>query len=235
MFRFLSIIILAAVFVIGGNSEANAALFQNEINLPKIHFKFLDGLFNWKESIDSRGGSFGGSRGGGSRGGSFGRSRSSSPSRPSAAPRTSTPSRSSAPALRSTPSKSPSFGGSRVTPEHAQAKYGVPRRTQMITSNNQMGQPMNYRVNDYGGFSSGLMMGYMMGSMPWWMHGPAMFYSRPVYVEQPDGSVDVYPPTFSFGKFLLALLVIFAIIFIIVRIISAKKRLNARTSQSSFM
>lgn len=235
MFRYLLILFLAVLFVICGNTEANAALLGNEINLPKINFKLFHSLINWKESFDARGGSFGGSRGGGSRGGSFGRSRSSSPSRPSAAPRTVAPSRPSAPALRSTPSKSPSFGGNRVSPEHAQAKYGVPRRTQTITSNNSMGQPMNYRVNDYGGFSSGLMMGYMMGSMPWWMHGPAMFYSRPVYVEQADGTVDVYPPTFNLGKFLLMILIVAAIIYIIAKIISAKKRLKASSSQSSFM
>jgi hypothetical protein len=225
MKRLLSIIFLAVIFSIAGNADANAALLQNEINLPKINLIFFDGLFNWKESIDAKGG----------RGGSFGRSRSSSPSRPSAAPRSSTPSRPSAPALRSTPSKSPSFGGKRVSPEQARASYGVPRRTQTMTSNNQMGQSTNYRVNDYGGFSSGLMMGYMMGSMPWYMHGTAMFYSRPVYVEQPDGSVDVYPPTFSFGNFLLAIIVIGVIIFIIVKIIRARKKLKAQTSQSSFM
>jgi hypothetical protein len=230
MFKFFSILVLAVVFTISGNSEADAALLNNEINLPKINCKFFDELFNWKESIDARGG-----RSGGGRGGSFGRSRSSSPSRPSAAPRSSTPSRTSAPALRSTPSKSPSFGGRRVSPEQARASYGVPRRTQTMTSNNQLGQSTNYRVNDYGGFSSGLMMGYMMGSMPWYMHGPAMFYSRPVYVEQPDGSVDVYPPSFSFGKLILAIIVIALIIFIIKKIIFAKRRLKAQASQSSFM
>jgi len=90
---------------------------------------------------------------------------------------------------------------------------------------------MNYRVNDYGGFSSSLMMGYMMGNMAWWMTAPAFFYSRPVYAENADGTVDVYPPTFNFGKLLMTIIII-AIIVMFVRS-SLRSRKTIRSDNRS--
>lgn len=223
-------IIAIAVLLFGTYNYAEAS------ELPKINIKLnlkeivnFDGKFKFSEFLEAR-------RGGGSRGGgSFGRSRSSS-SRSSSSARSSSgsSSRSSA-TLPRNPSKSPSFGGTRMSKEAATAKYGVPRKTQTMTSRNELGQNMNYRVNDYGGFSSSLMMGYMMGNMSWWMMAPSLLYSRPVYVENKDGSVDVYPPSFSFTKLLLAIIVIAAIVFIIRAIIRAKKGNNQFKSRGSFV
>ncbi|HRP02205.1 MAG TPA: hypothetical protein PLE30_06100 [Candidatus Kapabacteria bacterium] len=196
------------------------------INLEKI-INF-DGKFRFNEFLEAR-------RGGGGRG-SFGRSRSSrgSSSRSSSSSSRSS-SRSSASALPRNPAKSPSFGGNRISREHASAKYGVPRKTETISSKNGLGQQMNYRVNDYGGFSSSLMMGYMMGNMSWWMMAPSLLYSRPVYVENTDGSVDVYPPTFSFTKFLLLLIAIVVVVYIIKGYIRNKRAKNQIRDRSSFI
>ncbi len=185
-------------------------------------------------------------RGGGSRGGSFGGSRSfgrsSAPSRPSApasAPRSSFGGNRST-AVGSGAAKSSSFGGTRMASSgDYTSKYGTPRRT--VAGNTMAGVPGNYRVNDYGGYSSSLMMGYMMGStsMMWSMpFHPAFYYSRPYYVTNPDGTVGVYPPTFSFAKLFFTLVILGAIIFVIYVIIRNRRRNNGSWgvthSQSSF-
>jgi hypothetical protein len=172
-------------------------------------------------------------RGGGGRrsfGGSRRSSSSRSKSRSSSTKRSKTGSRS----LSSTPSKTPSFGGKRITQQQATAKYGTPRKQQTVQSKNQLGESVNYRMNSYGGFSSGLMTGYMMGNMSWWMWAPAMVYSKPYYVTNENGEVDVYPPTFSFSRLLFWLIVIGVIVFIIRQIIKARKQGNATQNYSSF-
>lgn len=226
----LAIPVLFALFTFNTNK---AEAFQ-KVELPVLNFSDIgkiinfDGKFRLDKFMEAR-------RGGGRSGGSFGRSRSRSSS--SSAPRRSTsPSTSSRRSLSGNPAKTPSFGGTRMSKSEATAKYGVPRKQSTITSNNQLGQPVNYRVNDYGGFSSGLMTGYMMGNMSWWMMAPAMFYSRPIYVENQDGTVDVYPPTLSVGKILIAIIIIAAIVMIIRAVIKSRKQLRAReTHQSSFV
>lgn len=223
-------IIAVAVLLFGNYHYAEAS------QLPKINIKLnlkeiinFDGKFKFNEFLDARRGG-----GGGSRGGSFGRSRSSSSSRSSTNKSSGSSSRSGA-TLSRNPAKSPSFGGTRMSREAATAKYGVPRKTQSVTSKNELGQNMNYRVNDYGGFSSSLMMGYMMGNMSWWMMAPSLLYSRPVYVENKDGSVDVYPPSFSFTKLFLWIIAIIVVIFIIKAIIKSKKDYKQFKSSGSFM
>lgn len=179
-----------------------------------------------QDIFDARRGGGGGSRRSGSIGGSR-RSSSSSSSRSRSTTTTSKP--------RTDPKKTPSFGGSRTTKAAAQKKYGTPRKTETITGKNAAGQPVSYRMNSYGGYGSGLMTGYMMGATPFYWSmpfHPAFYYSRPVYVSNPDGSMDVYPPRFSFGKLLITLIIIAAIIFIIRRII--KNRKANSYSQSSF-
>ncbi|MBE2190095.1 MAG: hypothetical protein IAE98_11560, partial [Candidatus Kapabacteria bacterium] len=175
--------------------------------------------FDWQKSFESR------------RGGSFGRSRGATRSRSSN--RSGTQARSTPPA---NPKKQPSFGGQRMDRQTAQAKYGAPRRTESIRTNNAAGGQMDYRVNHYGGFSSSLMTGYMLGNMAWWMTAPAFFYSRPTYVENEDGTVDVYPPTFNFGKLFTFLIVIFAIVYFVrfMRAASRQAREREPESYSSF-
>ncbi len=201
-------------------------------------------LFAGSEILEARG-SFGGFRGGGGR--SFGGSRSRSFSTPkrSVTPPPTSGSRpgssfgGKAPATSSQMNRqATSFGGTRLNaPRDYTAKYGTPRRT--VTSSQMSGIPNNYVVHDYGGYGSGLMMGYMMGHSSWmWAmpFHPAFYYSRPYYAENPDGTVSVYPPTFSWSKLIFTFLIFFAIIYIIYVIVrNRRRRLGYYTSsQSSF-
>lgn len=195
--------------------------------------------------LEARGG-FGGSRSmGGSR--SFGgsRSRSVSPSRsspPATSPRSSFGGSKSAspgavkPGVNSA-QRSSSFGGTHLNSgRDYTTKYGVPRR--VIPGSQMSGVPGNYRVHDYGGWGSGFMMGYVAGHSSW-MWGmpfhPYYYYSTPYRVYNPDGTVDWYPPTFSWGKLFFTLLIIFAVIFIIAAIVrSVRRNRLGGSSQSSF-
>ena len=172
------------------------------------------------------GGSFGGSRGGYGR--SFGRSyrspggRSFSGSRTRQSP---PPSRSapgtSSPSGRfgSAPSSRNSFGGSRMSrPSDYTGRYGVPRATQRQSFRGPAGTTTNYVVNRYGGMGDGFMMGYMLGSIPWYWSmpfHPAFYFSRPYTHANPDGSVAVYPPTFQWGTLLMTILVVGGVAFIL--------------------
>lgn len=175
------------------------------------------------EARRGRGGSFGGSR----------RSYRSAPSRPSA-PRTSSPSVSSRPRTRS------SFGGSRLRSSQEYTRsYGTPRRTERVTAPSLSGGGRgNYVVNRYGGMSDGLMLGYLMGSTSmWWStpFHPAFYHSRPYYVTNPDGSTGVYPPTFSWGKVIVMVVVVGGVSYVVYRVIR-RRRENAKgqMAQSSF-
>lgn len=220
------VLIVAFAFGLSESKSENIKLnfnFEPNIDLSKL----IDFSFKPYKMLEIKGGSRGGSRGGGSFGGrrssggsSFGGSKSST-------------SKSAATQSRSSASPSSSFGGRRMmSTQQARANYGTPRKVEQYSRTESGGNQVRYNMNNYGGFSSGLMTGYMMGNMSWWMHGPAFFYSRPTYVYNKDGSYDVYPPTFSFGKFLLIVLVLAAIILIIRAII--KKRREGGYSQSSF-
>lgn len=160
--------------------------------------------------------------------GSFGGSRSSSRSFSS---RSSSSSRST--------SRGSSFGGKRssssersmqsatprrVTNADMRTQYGIPRKVEKVRATNNSGVSRDYQINDYGGYSSGLMRGYVTGSiashmsyLPWY---GAFWYTRPEYVNNPDGSVSVYPPTFNWTK----LIIILAIVYFIVKAINRRRR-----------
>jgi len=168
---------------------------------------------------------------------SFGGSRSFRSQRsPRTQPRSSFRNRTTTP-QRITPSQraTSSFGGQRMSSSKAYTgKYGTPRKStsQTITRN---GVSQNYVMHSYGGYGSGLMMGYMMGTTSWmWMmpFHPAFYYSRPYYADNPDGTVSVYPPTFSWSKLFFTIIVIALIIYIIKVIIRGRRAGNY--SQSSF-
>lgn len=188
-----------------------------------------------------RGGSFGGSRGGGFSGRSFGGgSRSFGGSRGSA-PRT-YPSRPSASPQRSPGYSAPSqgrnsFGGSRMSrPADYTGRYGVPRRTETRTFSGANGTKANYVVNQYGGMGDGFMMGYMMGSMPWYWSmpfHPAFYYSRPYTVANPDGTTGVYPGTFQWGTLFFTLIVVGGIGFILYTWLRNKRRRTFAYSSAS--
>jgi hypothetical protein len=170
-----------------------------------------------------RGGGFGGSR----RGGSFGKRRSSG--------RTKSNRRSSAPKMKPSP-KRPSFGGKRMSSAQAKKQYGTPTKQSQMSSKNAQGVRQNYTVNHYGGYGSGLMMGYMAGSSMWYWSmpfHPAYYYSRPRYVENTDGTVGVYPPTFSFTKVLFSIIIVFVIIFVVKRLFFSRSGSNSSRGGSS--
>ncbi|MBK9246839.1 MAG: hypothetical protein IPM69_01685 [Ignavibacteria bacterium] len=186
-------------------------------------FVFLPFIADAKGSFGgSRGGggrSFGGSRGGG---GSFGGSRSKSYSRPS------TPSYGKSSPSRSYSTPKSSFGGNRLNSKQDYTRsYGVPRQSTPMQLRNSQGANQNYVVHNYGGRGDGFMMGYMMGSIPFMWHTPfhpAYYYSRPSYVTNPDGTVEVYPPTFSYGTLFFTILIVGGIIFVIVLIIKRRRK-----------
>ncbi|MCX6141503.1 MAG: hypothetical protein NTX15_11905 [Candidatus Kapabacteria bacterium] len=167
------------------------------------------------------GGSFGGSRGGSrgysspcSGGGSFGGSRRSSPGGYGGAPRSGSSSTryGNAPAMRN------SFGGSRMSSSSDYtSRYGAPRASTRQTVPSSNGST-NYTVNRYGGMGDGFMMGYMMGTMPWYWSTPfhpAYYYSRPYTAMNPDGTTAIYPGTFQWGTLFFTLLLIGGVIFIV--------------------
>ncbi len=112
----------------------------------------------------------------------------------------------------------------RVSNADMRTQYGIPRRVEKVRATNNSGVSRDYQINDYGGYSSGLMRGYVTGSiashmsyLPWY---GAFWYSKPQYVTNPDGSVSVYPPTFSWTK----LIIVLAIIYFIVKAINKRRR-----------
>lgn len=179
-------------------------------------------------------------RRGGFGGGSFGGSRSYAPSRP-ALPNSGGSfggSRSMSPSPSSGMSRG-SFGGARpqsaIAGSNYRRSYGIPRQSTPMTV---PGASSPYMVHSYGGYGDGLMAGYLMGrtSMMWSMpFHPAFYYSRPVYVTNPNGTMEVYPPTFSFFRFFMGLFIIGGIVFFVVWLIRRRNNSGGyEMSQSSF-
>lgn len=172
-------------------------------------------------------------RGGGGR--SFGGSRRSfsSPSRTTSKPSSSF-SRQRSGSSSSNQTRS-SMGGTRMSSsKDYTSKYGTPRKTDTRSMRGADGVSRNYQFNSYGGFGSGLMMGYMLGAAPWYWSMPfhgAFYYSRPYQVTNPDGTVSVYPPTFSWSKFLFTLMIVAILIYLIRAYF--KRRRNGYASNSS--
>jgi hypothetical protein len=110
-----------------------------------------------------------------------------------------------------------SFGGSRLNNSSDYVgRYGAPRATERTTMRGANGTT-NYTINRYGGMGDGFMMGYMLGSIPWYWSmpfHPAYYCSRPATAVNPDGSTAVYPGTFQWGTLFITLLVVGGIIFI---------------------
>lgn len=169
-------------------------------------------------------------RGGGrSFGGSRNKSRSYSKPKSNSKPKSSFGNkRSTTAAKKQTPSQkaASSFGGKRLnSSKEYTSKYGAPRKTTTIPARTAGGP--SYVTYGYGGYGSSLMTGYMMGATSWmWMmpFHPAFYYSRPYYVDNPDGTVGVYPPTFSLSKLIFTLIIVAVVIFVIVAIVRNRKR-----------
>lgn len=194
----------------------SVALVLSLFPLTELFAKGGRGSFGGSRSFSSR--SFSGSK-------SFGGSRSTSP-RFSTTP-------------RSTPQATPrsSFGRSATSTFNRtdiQRKYGIPRK--QITSQQMSGLPRNTIVNHYGDYASGLMMGYLMGHSSWLWYmpfHPAFYYSQPVRVVNPDGTISYYPPTFDWGKFFMTWIIIGAIVFVIYSYFKNKRRRTSSVSDLS--
>lgn len=185
-----------------------------------LSFALVLSLFPLEELL-AKGGrsSFGGSRSFSSR--SFGGSKSFGGTR-STSPRFSTTPRNTRTIPRSSFGKTATSTFSRGD---IQRKYGIPRR--QITSQQMSGLPRNTIVNHYGDYASGLMMGYLMGHTSWLWYlpfHPAFYYSQPVRVVNPDGTVSYYPPTFDWGKFFMTWIIIAAIVFVVYTYFKNKRR-----------
>jgi hypothetical protein len=128
-----------------------------------------------------------------------------------------------------------SFGGKRLgSSKDYTKKYGTPRKTTAIPARTTGGP--SYVTYGYGGYGSGLMTGYMMGTTSWMWSMPfhrAYYYSRPYYVDNPDGTVGVYPPTFSWSKLIFTFIIITVIVFVIVAIVRNRKK-SKNISSGSF-
>lgn len=103
------------------------------------------------------------------------------------------------------------FGGTRMNSSaDYTSRYGIPRKTErqrIATANGSA----NYTINRYGGMGDGFMMGYLMGSIPWYYSmpfHPAFYYSRPYTAVNPDGTTSVYPGTFQWGTVFFVLLLV---------------------------
>ncbi len=199
---------------------------KNIINLRIISVVLLVLILLVPDILEARGGrSFGGRR-------SFGSSRRSYSNRQ---PSRTSPTQSN---RIGTSQRKTSFGGTRLSSSQTYTKkYGTPRRT--APAGTTPGVPKNYVVHQYGGYGNSLMMGYLMGqsSFLWMMpFHPAFYYSRPYYVENSDGTMEVYPPTFSIEKIFITIIILAGIVFLIRAIIKRKRQYsNEQSSQSSFM
>jgi hypothetical protein len=114
--------------------------------------------------------------------------------------------------------------------------YGIPRQSTPYTPS--VGGP-TYTVHNYGnGFTTGLMMGYLAGSRPPFYYytpfHPAFYYGSPTIIRNPDGTVEAYPPTFSFFKLFIGLLLVGGLAWLVWRIFRRKKSADNDMSQSSF-
>lgn len=203
-------------------------------NLMKGFLTFIVVTLMWMfiapDILDARRGSRGGSR-------SFGGSRKSKSTKTYNKSK-STPAKKSTSAARRNTGPKPSFGGTRMnSSKDYTKKYGTPRKTETKTMRNAQGRQQNYVMHSYGGYGSGLMTGYMMGATPflWSMpFHPAFYYSRPYYINNPDGTIGVYPPTFSWSKLFFTIIIVAIIVYIIYVIIRNKKRKAQSDNQSSF-
>lgn len=185
-------------------------------------------FFMSEADAQRRGSSFGGFRRG---------SPSNAPSRPAAPSSSFGGSRSTtSPAPSSLQRSGSAFGGTRAMAPAAanyQRSYGIPRQSSPVSV---PGATSPYMVHNYGGYTDGLMMGYLMGrtSAMWYTpFHPAFYYSRPVYVPGANGAMEVYPPTFSFFKLFMGLAIFGLIIWLVMRFFR-RRSAGADDSQSSF-
>jgi len=170
-----------------------------------------------------RGRSFGGSRRSFRRSKAPKRSRGSSFGKKTNRSRTTAAKRSS---FSSPKQRLESVGGRKLSSKKEYtSKYGAPRKTvtqsMPVTGKNGVKTNQNYRLHSYGGYGSGFMTGYLLGTVPWYWSTPfhgAFYYSSPQYHTAKDGSVDVYPGRFSYGKLFVGIIIVGGIIFLLYRI-----------------
>lgn len=113
-----------------------------------------------------------------------------------------------------TVTENPTFDGSKLeSSTDYTSKYGEPSKT--IQGQTIPGLPSNYLIMDYGGFTYDLMIDYLTGNTNIIWHTPfhrAFYFTKPYYVNNPDGTVSIYPPTFSIGKTMISIVILGIII-----------------------
>lgn len=131
-----------------------------------------------------------------------------------------------------------SFGGTRLSSGQDYRKsYGTPRKSEPVRMAGQTAGSPRYVAHYYGGMGDRFMTGYMMGATSMWWYTPfhpAFYYSRPYIVHNTDGTQEVYPPTFSFSKVLLAIVIIGGIAFVVYVIVRNVRRKKQVAYTSSF-
>ncbi|MCX8055292.1 MAG: hypothetical protein N3A67_06470 [Ignavibacteria bacterium] len=129
-----------------------------------------------------------------------------------------------------------SFGGTRISKEQAKAKYGIPKKVEQTKRVDANGNQRTYNIHNYDGYANGLMTGYLMGHTSWlWMmpFHPAFYYSKPYYVENEDGSIDVYPPTFSVVKLFIGIAIFSFVLWLLYKVVSSNRK-SSTLRNSSF-
>ncbi len=118
-----------------------------------------------------------------------------------------------------------SFGGNRLNSSRAYtSRYGIPRK--VVSGKRVKGVPKNYKIMNYRGYGNGLTMNYLLHRTPLLWHTPfhsAFYYTQPYYVKNSDGTVSVYPPTFSISKVIFTIFLFAAILFVLKRVLSAMR------------
>jgi len=137
-----------------------------------------------------------------------------------------------------TQTQRPSFSGRAMSsPTEYTRNYGVPRKVERYNNTSTTGGG-NYVVNHYGGYGDNFLTGYLAGRTSFWWSTPfhpAYYYSRPHYYPNPDGTIAVYPPTFSIFSVFSAIIwfgIICLGIFIVYKLFFKKN--NSSNSNSSF-
>lgn len=189
---------------------------------------FLIALFVMHDVAEARGGrrSFGGSR--------------RSFSRPQSSPRSFSKPRQQSTVPRQTATSKPktSFGGTRLSSgQNYRKSYGTPRKTEPVQMKGQTAGSPQYVAHYYGGMGDRFMMGYMMGSASMWWYTPfhpAFYYSRPYVVQNANGTQEVYPPTFSWGKVLLIVVLVGGVAFVGYVVVRNIRRRKQAVYTSSF-
>lgn len=116
----------------------------------------------------------------------------------------------------------PKFCGIKMTKQDALDYYGKPRKTELITAKSGN----SYIVNTFSNYASKLLIDYIEDNTSFFWSMPfsfAFYYSKPNYVKNSDGSIELYPPIFSYSKLLFIFFALIAAGYILNTYLKIKK------------